>query len=156
VGSPSIAAVAPEIPARPRVARGLGRLRVEHDDAIGARPAIVARIPDEIVVNALAALRIGNVQAARLGAAGVGDVDVADAAQTGSRPGLEELGLVEGVQAAGVVRVDWLGAEVVGIEVVEQKLGGVLPTRDHEGGAYSAQSRSANRLSPAKLSTGMP
>jgi hypothetical protein len=70
----------------------------------------------------------GDVKPAFRGSARVGHVNIASAAQTG--PG--ESRLIEGLQAARVVRINWPIGESVGIQVPQQKLGSVVPV-DHEG-----------------------
>ena len=157
-------AVAPEIPARVGVSWAGGRLRVEHDDPICGGPTIIAGTADEVVVNALRALRIrilpaamkGHVQPAVRLSTSARDVDVADFAEAAAlAPFIEELCLTESRKGARLVRISGIVAKSLRVAMLEQKAGRVEAAGDQKGGARSEQARGGIRLSAGKRSTGI-
>ncbi len=102
--------VAPPVPAAHRVDREIEafqqrvligrRLRVQDDDVVGFRPAVVAGMGNEGVADRRGVLQAaveGDMQAAaRAGAAALRDIDVADRCQAGCRRIIAEGRLIEG------------------------------------------------------------
>jgi hypothetical protein len=110
-------------------------LWIQNDDVVGRSPAIIASVADEVIVDAthvlLAAMK-GYMQATWLRGALGRHVQVSHVMETDTFVGsVGEFGLIERHQGSLLVRITGSGLQRFRIEMVQEHLGGLIPTLNH-------------------------